>query len=128
VNSAIHGRLVRLAQARRTVSFDDIAAIVGTDARGRLSPSRTRKALSEISVYEHSRARPMLSVLVLHKEGNSPGPEFFALARSLGRYSGDDEASERAFIEAEMLSVWDQWQKAGADVPGEGVPEQSLPG
>lgn len=123
MNSAIHGRLVRLAQARRTVSFDEIAAMVGPDARGRLSPSRTMKALSEISTYEHSRGRPMLSVLVLHREGSSPGPEFFALARSLGRYSGDDEASERKFVETEVESVWDQWRKEAITVP-----DQALPG
>ncbi len=123
MNSAVHGRLVRLAQARRTASFDEIAAMVGTDARGRLSPSRTRKALSEISTYEHSRARPMLSALVLYRESNTPGPEFFALARALGRYAGDDEASEREFLETETLSVWNQWRKDSS-----GIPRQALPG
>ena len=122
MNSAIHGRLVRLAQVRRTTTFDEIAAMVGIDARGRLSPSRTMKALSEISTYEHSRARPMLSVIVLHREGRSPGPEFFALARSLGRYSGDDEASERKFLETETQSVWDQWRREASGVPGQPLP------
>lgn len=122
MNSAIHGRLVRLAQERRTTSFDEIAAMVGTDARGRLSPSRTRKALSEISTYEHSRARPMLSVLVLYRESNTPGPEFFALARTLGRYSGDDEASERKFLASETLSVWNQWSRETGSAPGPALP------
>jgi hypothetical protein len=71
--------------------------------------------LSEISVYEHSHARPMLSALVLHRAG-SPGPEFFALARTLGRYSGEDEGSDRKFHEAEIRSVWDQWGSAGSEM------------
>jgi len=110
MNQAVHNRLVRLARARRTVSFREIASLVGTDARSRTSQSRTSKVLSEISVYEHSHARPMLSALVLDREGGSPGPEFFVLARTLGRYSGEDEGSDRRFLAAEIKSVWDHWE------------------
>lgn len=109
MNQAVHNRLVRLAQARQTASFEEIASLVGTDARSRVSQSRTSKILNEISVYEHSHARPMLSALVLHSEGTSPGPEFFSLARTLGRYSGEDEQSDRKFFEAEIKSVHDLW-------------------
>jgi hypothetical protein len=110
MNRVVHNRLVRLAQARRTVSFREIASLVGTDARSRVSQIRTSKVLSEISVYEHSHARPMLSALVLDREGGSPGREFFVLARTLGRYSGEDEGSDRRFLAAEIRSVWHQWE------------------
>jgi hypothetical protein len=110
VNQAIHNRLVRLAQSGRTASFDEIASLIGADARGRVSPSKVRKTLCDISTYEHSRSRPMLSALVLESAGGSPGPEFFALARTLGRDPGNDEGSERRFLEAEIESVWGQWR------------------
>ncbi len=117
MNQVVHNRLVRLAQARRTVSFREIAALVATDARSRVSQSRTSRVLSEISVYEHSHARPMLSALVLDREGGSPGPEFFVLARTLGRYSGEDEGSDRRFLAAEIKSVWDHWRTIGRQRP-----------
>lgn len=110
MNQVIHNRLVRLAQARRTASFEEIASLIVADARGRVSASRVSKILNEISVYEHSRARPMLSALVLNRPGGAPGPEFFALARTLGRYSGEDERSDRVFLDAEIESVWEQWR------------------
>ena len=110
MNQVIHNRLVRLAQGRRTASFDEIASLVVPDARGRASTSRVSKILNEISVYEHSRARPMLSALVLHRAVGAPGPEFFALARTLGRYSGENERSDRKFLDAEIESVWNQWR------------------
>jgi hypothetical protein len=110
LNQEVHNRLVRLAQARRTASFEEIASLVVADARGRVTPSRVSKILNEISVYEHSRARPMLSALVLDRAGRAPGPEFFALARTLGRYTGEDERSDRVFLDAEIESVWDQWR------------------
>jgi hypothetical protein len=110
LNQAIHNRLVRVAQARQTASFDEIASLMGPDARRRSSQIKASKILREISVYEHSRSRPMLSAIVLNRSDNSPGPEFFELARTLGRYSGEDEGSDRRFLEAEIKSVWDQWQ------------------
>ncbi|HEX9015739.1 MAG TPA: hypothetical protein VF960_07010, partial [Chloroflexota bacterium] len=102
----------RLAQARRTASYDEIASLVAPDARGRVSLSRVSKILNEISVYEHSRSRPMLSALVLNRTRGAPGPEFFALARALGRYDGEDERSDRLFLDAEIESVWAHWGTA----------------
>lgn len=110
MNQVVHNRLVRLARARRTASFREIASLAGTDARSRSSQIRTSKILSEISVYEHSHSRPMLSALVLDREGGSPGPEFYALARTLGRYSGESEGSDRKFLASEIKSVWDHWE------------------
>jgi hypothetical protein len=51
----------------------------------------------------------MLSALVLDRTGGSTGPEFFVLARTLGRYAGEDERADRKFLEAEINSVWNQW-------------------
>ncbi len=110
MNQAIHNRLVRLARARQTTSYKDIAALVGLDARKVADRSRVAKILADIAVYEHSRARPMLSAIVLHTESGSPGPGFFELARTLDQYSGTDERADRAFLSSEIKRVWDQWK------------------
>jgi hypothetical protein len=110
LNQAIHNRLVRLAQARQTAFYGDIAPLVGLDVRRTADRSKIAKLLEEISVYEHSRARPMLSAIILDRETNSPGQRFFVLARALNRYSGEGERSDREFLEAEIQSVWDQWK------------------
>ena len=110
MNQAIHNRLVRLAQSRQTTSYTEIAPLAGLDMRRSGCRSKIGKILDEISVYEHSRGRPLLSAIVLHADDASPGPGFFALARTLERYSGDDERSDRQFLGSEIKSVWDQWK------------------
>jgi hypothetical protein len=110
VNKAIHNRLVRLAKSRQTTSYGDIAPLAGLDTRKVADRSKIARILEEISVYEHSRARPMLSAIVLYTESSSPGQGFFELARSLDRYSGTDEHSERQFLSSEIASVWAQWK------------------
>lgn len=110
MNQAIHNRLVRLAKARRTAYYGDIAPLAGLDVRRVADRSKMAKILEEISVYEHSRARPLLSAIVLERETSSPGQRFFVLARALDRYSGEDERSDRRFLEAEIQSVWNQWE------------------
>ena len=46
--------------------------------------------LGEISTEENEAGRGMLTVVVVHKEGDmKPGPGFFELAQKLGRQVGD---------------------------------------
>lgn len=46
--------------------------------------------LGQVSTDEHHAKRPLLSVLVVHKDGDRmPGPGFFQLAKNLG-FSFDD--------------------------------------
>jgi hypothetical protein len=68
--------------------------------------------LGEISEHEHEEGRPLLSVLVVHKEGDMmPGDGFFQLALELGLFDGQDK--DRFFID-EMKRVFHQWTQTSS--------------
>lgn len=86
-------RLLReLAAQERTMSYSELVGQVGPL---QLPPDSNALAamLGEISTEENDAGRGMLSVVVVHKEGDmKPGPGFFELAQKLGRVVGDQDA------------------------------------
>jgi len=64
--------------------------------------------LGEVSTDEHGSGRGMLSVMVVHKDGDMrPGPGFFELAEHLGHHVTD---LDRFWIE-EFRRVHDYWRQ-----------------
>lgn len=62
----------------------------------------------QLSLDEHNKGRPLLSVLDVHKTGDmQPGEGFFELAESLGRDTSDDL---KAWI-AEVQRVYQHFNK-----------------
>jgi len=85
----IRQALVERAKVRGMIPYSDLANRVTTI---RLEPDAYAMAamLGEISTAENAAGRGMLTVIVVHKEGDmQPGPGFFALARELGRDTSD---------------------------------------
>jgi hypothetical protein len=84
--------LAQCARNEGTISYSELAQQVGPitfqpDARA------YHVMLGEISTAEHEEGRGMLTVLVVHKEGDSlPGPGFFELGQRLG-YDTTDRLS-----------------------------------
>lgn len=66
-----------------TTTYSAVAGLVGLNLPVEIDePSRR---LDAISIFEHNRGRPLLSVVVVHKGGDCrPGSGFFALAKRLG--------------------------------------------
>ena len=81
--------LQEVAQAERTISYSDLAAEItavsfGPDEYG------FHAFLGEISESEDDAGRGLMTVLVVHKDGDMmPGPGWFELARSRGRNIAD---------------------------------------
>lgn len=68
--------------------------------------------LGEISAEEDAAGRGMLTVIVVHKDGDmQPGPGFFELARELGRDTTD---VDRCWID-ELHTVHRVWSNDGGD-------------
>ena len=84
--------MMAVAARRRVIAYSELVArIYSLD----LEPQGERLAylLGEISTAEHEAGRGMLTVLVVHKQGDQmPGPGFFQLASSLGHDTKDREA------------------------------------
>ncbi len=102
----IYTELITAAKYRGTVTYQEIAKILGLPLRGNLMGSRIGHLLGEISQDETMNGRPMLSAIEVNVK-SAPGPGFFELARQLGRLQDDKEL---AFWEKERQLVYETWK------------------
>jgi hypothetical protein len=102
----VYSELIVAAKYRGTITYQEIAQIVGLPLQGNYMQKEIGQILGEISDDEVSNGRPMLSAIAVGVSGN-PGQGFFNLARELGRLRDDDE---QRFWEAERKAVYDTWK------------------
>lgn len=83
--------LIEKAKAGKTIAYSELTARLHTITFAPRS-SAFAAILGEISTEENSAGRGMLTVIVVHKQGDmQPGPGFFELAETLGRDTSDIE-------------------------------------
>lgn len=83
MDQQLYEALVEVARTPHTTTYSDVALLCGLDVRGDIAELGRR--LDEISSYERENGRPLLSVVVIHRDGDQiPGDGFFRLARRLG--------------------------------------------
>jgi alkylated DNA nucleotide flippase Atl1 len=102
----IYTELITAAKYRGTVTYQEIAQIMGLPLQGNHMSREVGWILGEISESELANERPMLSAIAVGVNGK-PGAGFFDWARKLGRLKSDDEW---AFWESECKSVYDTWK------------------
>ena len=96
----------RVAKAASYTTYSDIAPLAELDMDTPSHRDEIGQLLGEISKYEHSQRRPMLSAVVIHRDNNMPGMGFFKLARELGAYTGSDDLK---FYLDELKRVHQHW-------------------
>jgi len=106
-----YAELVTAARYRGTVTYQEIAQIMGLPLRGRYMANEVARLVGEISEDEHLHGRPMLSAIVVRKHEGDPGAGFFVLAKDLGKLQDDSEAGKRRFWEQEKAAVYATWQR-----------------
>jgi hypothetical protein len=78
-----------VAKQEKTIAYSNLAAQIHA-ILPEAHDIRLDTLLGEISEYEDAAGRGMLSVVVVHKEGDQrPGDGFFGLAEELGYAVGD---------------------------------------
>lgn len=102
--------LVRIAQAKRLITYKDLARVAGLPLVGNNMAREVGSVLGAISEDEVVAGRPMLSAVAVNAHGYA-GTGFFGLARSLGRLSKTQD--EDAFWEAERDAVYEAWAETG---------------
>ena len=108
----LYYHLIEVARNKGTTTYGEIGPIVGIlDFSNPGSGIQIGEILGEISKYEHSCGRPMLSALVTYKDEPKPGPGFFTLARELGLLMRTDKDAELEFFAQELRKVHDHWSK-----------------
>lgn len=106
--------LITAARYRGTVTYQELAELVGLPLQGNYMGKALGEYLgdiSEVEVKEHGR--PMLSAIAVTTTGK-PGDGFFALAKDLGKLTSDHPSDRMAFWEAEKKSVYQTWQRSFA--------------
>jgi len=105
----VYAELINAARHRGTLTYQEVAEIMGLPLRGSHMGAETSRLLGEISQEEHEHGRPMLSALVVSTAG-SPGAGFFHLARHLGKLQVATPAEEQPFWEQEKEAVYAAWK------------------
>jgi hypothetical protein len=111
VSPALFDRLRQVARARGTVFYSELAAIVGIDTENPHFGALVGRILDEVNRIEFREGRPMLSAIVILKDGNMPGRGFFECARELRRYSGKGDLDDLGFWVEELRRVHDYWSR-----------------
>jgi hypothetical protein len=103
----VYAELITAAKYRGTVTYQEIAKLIGLPLEGNLMGSQIGLLLGEISEDEVAHGRPMLSAIVVNTQG-LPGPGFFALGKQLGKIKDGDD--EKKFWQMERSSVHQTWK------------------
>lgn len=99
--------LIQKAKHRAMIPYSELVGLVNS-VNFNAYDQRLFAMLGQVSIEEDENGRPLLSVLVVHKNGDvKPGPGFFELAASLGR---DTRDADKAWI-AETQKVYQYWNK-----------------
>ena len=107
MHDALYKELVRLAKTGdATTNYSTIAPLVKLDISRADDRDEIGHLLGEISRFEHEAGRPLLSALVMYKDGDKPGRGFFELAKELGLYDGKNDD---AFFSEELTKVFKYW-------------------
>ncbi len=105
----VYTELIAAARYRGTVTYQEIAKIMGLPMRGSYMGSQIGHILGEISEDEVKAGRPMLSAVAVNVQG-AASAGFFNLARELGKIGGDSSDEETAFWEKEKAAVYETWK------------------
>jgi hypothetical protein len=106
----VFDELVKCARHRGTVTYQEIAELIGFPVVGAHMGREVGHLVGEISEDQHGMGRPMLSAIVVGVDG-LPGEGFFKLATSLGKFSGHGDEEQRRFWEQERSAVYELWRK-----------------
>jgi hypothetical protein len=106
----VHAELITAARYRGTITYQEIAQIMGLPLQGSHMSKETGHLLVEISEDEHLGGRPMLSAIAVRVNG-SPGDGFFSFARDLKKLTVEGEEARERFWESEKAGLYDVWKR-----------------
>lgn len=106
----IYAELINAARHRGTVTYQEMAELIGIQTFGSNMGQTIGRYAGEISMNEVSHGRPMLSALIVKVDG-APSSGFFDLARQLGRLTSSDAAEQQTFLAVETQAVYHTWKR-----------------
>src|SRR5690606_24088683 len=110
IHYPVYERLKRAARNEELVFYGEIADIVGLNMNLDKDRGELGRILGAISLWEHQQSRPMLSVVAVLKNENTPSQGFFDWARQLGKLEGNTDMEELMFFATELRAAYDYWK------------------
>lgn len=107
----IYAELIAAARYRGVVTYQHLARLAGLPLKGSYMGKELGMYLGAVSEAEHALGRPLLSALAISTK-DTPGPGFFGIAQSLGKYSGSTREEEVDFWLNEREAAYDTWKPA----------------
>ena len=108
----LYAELITAARYRGTLTYPEVAEIMGITPMGSHMASQTGIILGEISEDEHNNGRPTLSAIAVSSTNGEVGPGFFWMAEQLGKLSSDaSDEEKRRYWEAERGAVYATWRR-----------------
>lgn len=107
MNRVVYKKLCEVAARRATVTYQEVANLVGLDMANPAHRNEIAELLGVVSSYEHKHGRPLLSVVVVLADSGWPGQGFFDLGKACRRMRADED--NLAFFARELRAVHDQW-------------------
>ena len=104
----VYHELIQAAQYRGVTTYQDVAVIMGLPTTGSHMGRELGHMVGAISENEHHAGRPMLSAVVVRKDG-SIGDGFFEFAQKLGRLGPNDDKD--VFLKSEREAVYEVWRR-----------------
>ena len=104
----LYHQLIDIARCAKTVTYNELAALVGLDVSKAEDREELIRVLEDIAYRENGEGRPLLTAVVVRSEVPYPGKGFFVLARELGFNQFDDE---RSYYEYELKKVYAFWRQ-----------------
>ena len=106
----VYLELIIAARNNTTITYIDVARIMGLPESGNHMGAETGHMLGEISENEYNNGRPMLSVLALQTNYDKPGKGFYTLACQLRILDKNATAKEKKdFWKAQCDLVYQVW-------------------
>lgn len=105
-----YSAMIQAARNRGTVTYQELALLVGLPLSGNYMSNSLGRVLGNISENEVKNDRPMLSALCVTISGK-PGSGFFPYARELGLLNSDDPEVEEDFWENQKRQCYEIWQQ-----------------
>lgn len=106
----VYNELITAARYRGTVTYQEIAQMMGLAITGNNMGTQVGHILGEISEDEHDQSRPMLSAIAVGVSGE-PGPGFYTFARQLGQIGEDATTDQKkTFWKGQKKLVYETWK------------------
>ncbi len=113
MNKEVRSKLIELARKKRTITYQYLSDTckLGLILReSDYAKKKMERILDEITVYEYSNERPLISSIVVTNEAdNVPGPDFYIVCEKLGFGNQTKIKEEIDFENNQVNACFDFW-------------------